>query len=170
LRSLSLPYFFATALAAGAFAAPALAQTPVGTLQCTVSPSAGNVIESTRQLDCGFRSVSGYVERYAGSISTIGLDLGFTQGGQFSWTVVMATPQPQPYGLAGHYSGVSGGLTVGGGLSGNVLVGGNNSSVSLQPLSVSTQTGLSLSAGIGELTLQPIIPPPPPAKKHKHRH
>jgi len=170
LRILSLPYFVATAVLAGAFAGPALAQTPVGTLQCIVSPSSGNIIESSRQLDCAFHSVSGYTEQYAGSIGTFGLDLGFTQGGQLSWTVVMATPRPVPYGLAGHYTGVSGGLTVGGGVSGNVLVGGNNSSVSLQPLSVSTQTGLSLSAGVGELTLQPLLPPPPPPVKKKKHH
>ncbi len=37
----------------------------------------------------------------------------------------------------------------------NVLVGGSNRTVALQPLSVSGQVGLNLALGIGDLSLQP---------------
>jgi Protein of unknown function (DUF992) len=45
---------------------------------------------------------------------------------------------------------------LGAGGTANALVGGNSNSISLQPLS-GTSTGLNLSAGIGALTLQPVI-------------
>jgi Protein of unknown function (DUF992) len=60
-------------------------------------------------------------------------------------------------------------VAVGAGPGGAVLVGGNNNTVSLQPLSMQVEAGLNLSAGIGNLNLQymPVTPPPPfRAKKH----
>ena len=42
---------------------------------------------------------------------------------------------------------------VGVGAGANVLVGGFNKSVTLQPVSISGETGLNVAAGIGELTL-----------------
>ena len=44
--------------------------------------------------------------------------------------------------------------TVGAGLGANVLVGGSNRSVALQPLSVSGQTGLNFALGVGDLELR----------------
>jgi Protein of unknown function (DUF992) len=43
---------------------------------------------------------------------------------------------------------------VGGGA--NVLVGGSNSSISLQPLSVQGQTGLNAAVAIAEVELHPV--------------
>jgi hypothetical protein len=40
------------------------------------------------------------------------------------------------------------------GLGANVLVGGNDRSVALQPLSVQGQVGLNVAAGIAEIALQ----------------
>jgi len=168
LRNLSLPYFFATALMAGAFAGPALAQAPVGTLECNIAPNSGSIVGSSQPLNCAFHTVSGYTELYTGTMSTIGLDLGFSNGSHLSWSVVMATPRPTPYSLAGVYTGATAGLTIGGGLSGNALVGGNNGAVTLQPVSVATDSGLNISAGIGQLNLQPVLPPPPHHRKKHH--
>ena len=39
------------------------------------------------------------------------------------------------------------------GLGANVLIGGSNRSVALQPLSVQGQTGLNIAAGVGALEL-----------------
>ena len=45
--------------------------------------------------------------------------------------------------------------TVGAGLGANVLVGGSDRTVALQPLSVQGQAGLNVAAGVAELTLRP---------------
>jgi hypothetical protein len=57
--------------------------------------------------------------------------------------------------LAGSYVGASAEATVGAGLGANVLVGGFQRSVALQPVSVSGQTGLNFALGVGDLELRP---------------
>ena len=50
---------------------------------------------------------------------------------------------------------VDAGTSVGVGLGGNVLVGGSNNSIALQPLSVQGQVGLNVAAGLESLELRP---------------
>jgi hypothetical protein len=57
--------------------------------------------------------------------------------------------------LAGNYAGASAEATVGAGLGANVLVGGSNRTVALQPISVQGQAGLNLAVGVAGLELQP---------------
>ena len=58
------------------------------------------------------------------------------------WAVY--APTTRSFGaLAGHYSGASAEATVGAGLGANVLVGGSNRTVTLQPVSVQGQAGLN---------------------------
>jgi hypothetical protein len=45
-------------------------------------------------------------------------------------------------------------VTIAGGLGANVLVGGSNRTVALQPVSVETATGLNLAVGVAELRLR----------------
>ncbi len=141
---------------------PSAAQTPAGMLECDVSAGSGAVVTSTKALSCLFRPVNGAPERYDGTLSTLGVDVGFTDVGHLSWGVAMADLSPNPFPLAGSYSGATAGLTVGAGAKANTLIGGNGNSISLQPLSVATQTGLDVSAGIGSLTLTPVLPQPAP--------
>jgi Protein of unknown function (DUF992) len=56
---------------------------------------------------------------------------------------------------AGNYGGASAEATVGAGLGANVLVGGSDRTIALQPLSVQGQTGLNVAAGVTELILRP---------------
>ena len=49
--------------------------------------------------------------------------------------------------------GVSGEATLGAGLGANLLLGGSNRTVALQPISVSGQTGLNLAIGVAALQL-----------------
>ena len=56
--------------------------------------------------------------------------------------------------LAGNYAGASAEATVGAGLGANVLVGGSDRSVALQPLSIQGSVGLNVAAGIAEIALQ----------------
>jgi hypothetical protein len=70
------------------------------------------------------------------------------------WQVL--APSTRKFGaLAGHYAGASGEATVGAGVGANVLVGGSDRTVTLQPLSVQGQVGLNLAVGVAELELQP---------------
>jgi hypothetical protein len=56
--------------------------------------------------------------------------------------------------LAGDYGGVTAQANVGVGGAANVLVGGSNKSISLQPLSIEGSTGLNVAAGIASISLR----------------
>src|SRR5215472_8450039 len=89
---------------------------------------------------------------YSGSISKFGLDVGATSGGVMVWAVFTdSIAPPGPAFLAGDYFGASGQVTVAAGLGANVLIGGSNNTIALQPVSVSTSVGLNLALGVAEL-------------------
>ena len=153
-----------SALAAVAFVAaatlpgPTMAQAPrtkVGTLTCDISAGIGLIITSKKDLTCMFTpSQPGPREVYVGTISKFGLDLGATAGGEMIWAVY--APSDRRHGaLAGNYGGATAEATVGAGLGANVLVGGSNRTVALQPVSVQGQAGLNVAAGVADLRLRP---------------
>ena len=137
-------------------AAPAHAQggVQIGTLSCNASGSVGFIFGSTNQLACTL-SAPGRIEHYTGEISKFGVDIGFTQGGVLVWAVFAPTAQIRPGDLAGTYGGATAGATVGVGGSVNALIGGNNNTISLQPISFQGNTGLNVAAGIASMTLRP---------------
>lgn len=144
--------------AAVALPIPASAQanrTKVGTLSCDISGGIGLVITSKKDLTCMFTpSQSGPREVYVGSITKFGLDLGATAGGEMVWAVY--APSTRKFGaLAGNYGGATAEATVGAGLGANVLVGGSDRTVALQPVSVQGQAGLNVAAGVADLRLRP---------------
>lgn len=147
------------ALSASPFAAQAQNRVKVGTLDCQMSGGVGLVVASRKELLCRFiPSARGWRgESYAGSITRVGLDLGATAGGNLVWAVYAPTSAGR-YALAGRYGGASAEATVGAGLGANALVGGNNRTVTLQPLSVQGQAGVSLAAGVAGLELHPARP------------
>ena len=127
----------------------------VGRLRCNVSAGLGLIVTSSREMSCVFTTLHGHKEPYFGTIRKFGLAVGVTDRGIFSWTVFAPTKDPGPGALAGEYVGVTASATVGAGVGANVLVGGSNQTISLQPLSVQAQTGFSLSGGVAALTLRP---------------
>lgn len=146
-------------VAAVALPAPAMAQAPnrtkVGTLTCDISAGIGLIIASKKDVTCMFTpSQPGPREVYTGSIRKFGLDLGATAGGEMVWAVFAPTDRRFD-ALAGNYGGASAEATVGAGIGANVLVGGSNRTVSLQPLSVQGQAGLNLAVGVAGLDLHP---------------
>jgi hypothetical protein len=146
-------------VAAVALPAPAMAQPPnrtkVGTLTCDISGGIGLIITSRKEVTCMFTpSHPGAREVYTGSINKFGLDLGATSAGEMIWAVFAPT-NLRIGALAGHYGGASGEATVGAGLGANVLVGGSNHTISLQPVSVQAQLGLNLAVGVSGLDLRP---------------
>ena len=141
-----------------AFAAlePAAAQRArTGLLNCDVSAGIGFIIGSQRSLICRFTpDGGGPSEVYTGTISRFGLDIGATAGAQMVWAVFSEFAGPQPGVLAGDYIGATGEATVAVGLGANVLIGGSNRQIALQPLSVSGQVGLNLAVGVADLRLR----------------
>jgi len=55
--------------------------------------------------------------------------------------------------LAGDYVGASGEASLGVGVGANLLVGGSNRTVTLQPVSVSGQIGINVAIGVASLHL-----------------
>jgi hypothetical protein len=135
----------------------AMAQQPsvaAGTLTCDVSAGIGLIIGSRKSVACTFApSYPGPVEYYNGTISKFGVDLGATAASVMVWLVYAPTSRPVG-ALAGQYVGATGEATVGVGLGANVLVGGSNRTVALQPVSIQGQTGLNVAGGVAELALQ----------------
>lgn len=130
-------------------------RTKVGTLTCDISGGIGLIVASKKDVTCMFTpAVAGPREVYVGSISKFGLDVGATSGGEMIWSVF--APSNKKFGaLAGEYGGASAEATVGAGLGANVLVGGSDRTVSLQPVSVQGQAGLNLAVGVSGLSLRP---------------
>ena len=146
----------ATALVA--FATPSFAQAPAksgvnaGSLQCRVSGGMGFVFGSSKDLDCLFVRPDGVGERYVGTINKYGVDIGFTKEASIVW-LVFAPGAVAPGSLAGDYGGATASATVGAGVGANVLLGGSNKQITLQPVSVEGSTGLNVAAGIGAVDL-----------------
>ena len=122
-------------------------------LTCDVSAGIGLIITSKKQISCAFAPKGpGRHEDYDGYISKYGLDLGLTSGGFMVWGVFAETVAGAGF-LAGDYYGASGEVTLAAGLGANVLVGGSNRTIALQPISISGQKGLNLALGVAALHL-----------------
>ncbi len=125
----------------------------VGTLSCNERGGWGLIVGSSHPVRCTF-SDGERVERYEGSISRMGVDLGYQHSSTLVWAVVAPHDRPAHGALAGHYGGATAGAAVGVGLGANALVGGSDRSIALQPLSIEGKTGLNVAAGIGGMTLR----------------
>ena len=137
-----------------ATSASAQANVQVGTLTCNVAGGWGFVFGSSKAIRCTFARAGGRPEHYAGSINKFGVDIGYTQGGVLVWGVFAPSTNLAPGGLSGNYVGATGSATVGVGAGANVLVGGSNRTISLQPVSIEGNTGLNVAAGIGSISLR----------------
>jgi hypothetical protein len=134
----------------------------VGVLTCHVSSGWGFIFGSSKDLRCNFSPSHGYGERYVGTVSKFGVDVGYTAGGVLVWDVIAPTTSLKRGALAGGYGGATASATAGVGVGANVLVGGFDRSVTLQPVSIEGNTGLNVAAGIGAITLHFEAPEPPP--------
>ena len=146
----------ALGLVAGGLAlgTPAQAQdVRVGVMTCDVDSGFGYVLGSSHDVHCTFLPAAGLPEHYAGSISKFGVDIGYVQNAVIVWTVVAPTVALPPGSLTGTYGGATASVTVGLGVGANVLVGGSNKTVSLQPVSVEGGTGLNVAGGFASMSL-----------------
>ncbi|ANY79974.1 hypothetical protein BB934_18520 [Microvirga ossetica] len=137
----------------GVTEAQAQNRTRAGVLTCNVSGGIGLIVGSQKSTVCTFNPRRGRNERYVGFIRRFGLDIGVTRRGVLAWAV-FSGGSVAPGSLAGSYVGGAAEATVGAGLGANVLVGGSNRSIALQPVSVGGQTGLNFALGVGDLELR----------------
>ena len=138
----------------------AIAQQPmqrvrVGILECRGGASVGFIVGSVTNLGCVLRADGMPEDRYVATIRKVGVDLGITQESALAWGVYAPVARLGPGDLSGDYVGAQGSATLGVGVGGNVLVGGSNNSIALQPLSVQGQVGVSVAAGLESLELRP---------------
>jgi hypothetical protein len=124
-----------------------------GVMTRDVASGFGFVVGSSRDLHCTFLPASGPAEHYAGSISKFGVDIGYVQNAVIVWNVVAPTVTLSPGSLTGTYGGATASVTLGVGVGANVLVGGAQNTISLQPLSVEGGTGLNLAGGLASISL-----------------
>ncbi len=157
--ALSLALAFA-AIAPSAMAQPAPAASSgsaavrAGYLTCHVSAGWGFIFGSSRKLNCAYAMQPGYTEYYTGSITKFGADIGYLSSGVILWAVMAPTTNLGQGALEGHYGGATASAAVGVGAGANVLVGGFNGSLALQPVSIEGQNGLNVAAGVAEMTLK----------------
>ena len=138
--------------------APAKQVTKIGYLSCHVASGWGFIFGASRKLQCVYTPAEKgkKIENYTGSITDFGADIGYLQSGVILWTVLspgMKITQ-NPGLLAGHYGGATASATLGLGAGGNLLVGGMDGSISLQPISIEGNTGLNVAAGIATINLK----------------
>ena len=142
--------FSVTALSSGAAAGGGV---KVGSLGCDVSGGIGLILGSKKSVRCTYsRASDGRQEHYTGSIGKFGLDIGVTKSQHMVWGV-FAPGEVGAGSLAGTYVGATAEATVGAGVGANVLIGGFNNTITLQPLSVTGQTGLNVAGGVASLNL-----------------
>ena len=143
---------------------PAAAGTPeaatksgvnVGSLTCNVAGGTGFVFGSSKTLNCILARTDGVAERYEGTIKRFGVDIGFTKEAHVVW-LVFAPGNIGPGALAGAYAGPTAAASVGVGVGANVLIGGSNKQVALQPVSVEGNIGLNVAAGVAEIELKAV--------------
>jgi hypothetical protein len=144
-------------LAGTSMSQTAEARIKAGVLTCEVESGVAFVVSSPRDLHCVFYGQNGRHEAYGGRIQEAGIDIGVSGRGVISWTVISEANRLGRGALRGRYSGVEAGAAIGIGGTGRVLVGGNRRSISLQPLSIETRSGLNLALGIASMNLYPLF-------------
>ena len=157
-RSSILAGIAATLLVAsftGAQAQAPLNRVQVGVLECRGGASIGFIVGSVTHLGCVLRVEGMPEDRYIATIRKVGVDLGIIPESALAWGVYAPVARLGPGDLSGNYVGAQGSATLGVGVGGNVLVGGSDNSIALQPLSVQGQVGLNVAAGLESLELRP---------------
>src|SRR5271155_1251573 len=104
----------------------------IGSLSCSISAGIGLIIGSQRNVNCIFQPDGGPPESYTGTMTIIGLDVGFTTGAAMVWGVFTGTNRYTGM-LTGTYVGASAEATVAGGVGANALIGGSDRAGALQP-------------------------------------
>lgn len=148
---------FLLAAILSATTAPVLADAGVklGTLTCRLTDVDNMIVYTDEKFACGFQHTNGSIENYIGEIKQVGLNLSVKRNYTLVWLVFTANADAQkPHAMAGTYVGASADAALGAGGGANYLTGGFNDAISLQPYSVSGETGVGVSVGIETFELK----------------
>jgi len=144
-------------ISAPAFAGNSTAGTKVGILTCNTVPDSGVnlIIHSTVDVECTFKSTDNSgVEHYVGETGVgLGINLQYDTARTLVFSVFAADFKSGSHKLAGKYGGAGASASLGAGAGVQVLVGGSNRSISLQPV-IEGSKGAGVSAGLTYLFLQ----------------
>ena len=125
----------------------------VGMLKCNEADGWGLVLGSSRDIKCIFTH-KGKSHRYAGKIRKFGVDIGYQQHAVVIWGVFSPANDVGPGALEGVYVGATAEAAWAVGLGANVLLGGGDKSIALQPLSLEGLEGANVAGGLAELSLK----------------
>jgi Protein of unknown function (DUF992) len=124
-------------------------------LSCKLNPSVGFIIFGHQSMECRFvPSLPGPPQAYYGALNTVGIDIGVVGTGGLAWGVLAPTAGIAAGALAGEYVGASGDVALGAGVGANVLIGGSQRSIALQPVSVEGSVALNVTLGLSALQLR----------------
>ncbi|WP_082609796.1 DUF992 domain-containing protein [Bosea sp. Root381] len=158
----SRPFHAAVVAVAGLLVSsiPSFAQSgpPAGRLTCNVGSGLGLVVTSKRPMNCTFTPRRGPAQRYVGVVRNFGIDLGTIRSTTMSWRVFGPYARAPLGALSGVYGGATAGASAGVGGSANLLLGGNNNEVTLQPLSLQGARGVNVALGVTGLELSLVRP------------
>lgn len=139
------------------YAGNSTAGTKIGILTCTTQPNTGFslIIHSTVDIKCAYKATDNSgEEHYIGETGVgFGIDMRSNRRSDMVFTVFAADFKSGNHKLAGKYVGAGASATIGAGIGAQVLIGANNSSLSLKPV-IEGSTGIGISAGITYLYLQ----------------
>jgi hypothetical protein len=127
----------------------------LGVLNCRGGASMGFVVGSVTNLGCVLTGTGRPDQPYVATIRKVGLDLGITEQTALSWAVFAPVNYSGPGDISGNYAGAQSSASLGVGVGANVLVGGSQNSIALQPLSLQGSVGLNVAAGLQSLELRP---------------
>jgi hypothetical protein len=124
----------------------------IGTLECR-SPGTISLIFGVNDYACVFLPDRGRAYRYAGRVTSLGLQAGITRNEVLVWRVFAPTVAIDQHALRGNYAGGHAAAALIVGLGANVLVGGSNQTISLQPVSVEAKTGINFALAGATLSI-----------------
>jgi len=151
----------------GLATSPARADAQVGVLSCHSAEASSYIIVSDQPFNCVFTpSTGGPAQYYQATVRRIGAQAGVSSNVTLGWAVFAPSLRIGPGALAGIYGGLSAGAAFGVGVGANGLVGGNNNSIALQPVSVEGQSGFNVVATATAVQLQAVMP----VHHWHHRH
>lgn len=127
----------------------------VGELTCRMDGLKNDIVYTKEEFACTFQPTSGDPQSYTAVLKEVGVNLSFTKDNTLVWGVLAPSDNlASPDVLKGTYVGAGGTVEVGGGIGANILVGGGDKSITLQPISVSGLVGAGASLDVSALEIR----------------
>jgi hypothetical protein len=110
-----------------------------------IRPAVSRSSSPTRDMIAVSYSAWGRAYPYSGRLTSLGLQAGVTRDEVLIWRVYAPTSRVDSKALRGNYAGAHAGAAIFVGLGANILVGGSDRTIMLQPVSVEAKTGFNFA-------------------------